>query len=81
MQKPLTKPKATSDKVKYIKSSVQQWSDRTHADNGEHQSFSDDEHENEHDVFSVHEEKHTLLRSKSCPAASPTAVNPDEFNF
>jgi hypothetical protein len=46
------------------------------------QSLSDDEHdENEHDPFGVHEERHMLLRSKSCPAGSPTAIDTDGFNY
>ena len=50
------------------------------SDNGER--VSDDEHEIEHDPFGVHEERHTLLnRSMSCPAGSPTAVDPDGFNY
>ena len=69
--------------MKYTKSSSQtvRQFDNIRADGGECLSVSDDEHENEHDVFGVQEEKHTLLRSKSCPAGSPTAVDPDEFNF
>ena len=69
--------------MKYTKSSSQtvQQFEHIRADGGEHQSFSDDEHETEHDVFGIHEERHTLLRSKSCPAGSPTAVDLDEFNF
>ena len=69
--------------MKYTKSSSQtvQQFDHIRADGGECQSVSDDEHENEHDVFGVHEEKHTLLRSKSCPAGSPPVVDPDELTF
>ena len=77
-----SKPKPTSDKVKYTRSSsltVQ----RIRADDAyiERQSVSDDEHENGQDIFGAHEERHTLLRSKSCPAGSPTADNPEEFNY
>ena len=61
--------------MKYTKSP----SKTVEADNGEHHCASDDEHEN--DPFGAHEERHMLLRSKSCPAGSPTAVGPDEFNF
>lgn len=75
-------PKVTPDKVKYSRSSSQkEQSLRVRTDNDERQTASDEEHEDDHNVFGVHEERHGLLRSKSCPAGSPTSVNFDEFQY
>ena len=79
-----TRSNSTSGQVRYSRSSSLTVQHKTiESDSGERQfeNVSDDEHEIEPDPF-IHEERRELLnRSMSCPAGSPTTVDPDGFNY